>query len=321
MNQTLTLLRPISIISALCGIILYFTFYLLSSYARNNTIYVAASLDKEYRLEHVTTPRIVFVGGSNLALGLNSQQLSKETGYSVINMGLHAGLGLNFILNETQKSIKPGDIIILSIEHFLGDGNKKLMAQLVDINPSTKSLMNLSYLDRIRLLIAQLQLCISGTFYKLINRDKDPIYNREAFNSYGDLTTHYGQPKPTAVSGNILFSNTDYSKWINVINNFIELAYAKSAKVYFVFPAFQESAYKNNLHTLKALELQYKAGLKCPILGSMTSSVMQDKYFFDTVYHLDQIGSQKRTEIIFNLLKQINMASPIMQIPDKKNIH
>lgn len=304
MNQLIALILKLLFAAILITTLLYLITKLLSPYARNKSSYVAASLDKEHQLMSVKSPRIVLVGGSNLALGINCQSLSKNIHSPVVNMGLHAGLGLDFILNESLMGIRSGDTVILSIEHYLGSGNKKLMAQLADVNPKAIALMNLSLSDRVRILVSQLQLCISGTFYKAIKRDKDPIYYREAFNSFGDLTTHYGQAKPSSIGGDIKFSNTDYTDGIAAINNFIDSAREKGALVYFVFPVFPESSYRKNLNSLSRLYAEYKNSLKCPILGNIRSSVIEDRYFYDTVYHLDSSGIQKRTQIMLNLLKK-----------------
>lgn len=318
MKQLSVLIRQVMPVSLAILITTYLIFQLLSPYARNKSSYVAASLDKELSLATVKSPRLVFVGGSNLALGVDCAKISDELNCRIVNMGLHAGLGLNFILNESIMNIRPGDIVILSIEHFLGTGNIKLMAQLVDVNPATMSIMELSLLDRIRLTVSQLQLCVSSTFYKLIKRDIDPIYNRYAFNSYGDLTAHYGQLKPSSIGGNVRFLDTDYKDGISKINAFIESARAKGAIVYFTFPAFPTTAYQANFLALEKLSAEYKHNLKCPILGDIRTCVMPDQYFYDTVYHLDSTGIQKRTTRIIDLLKKAKIEAQIENFEMKK---
>ncbi|SOD95097.1 hypothetical protein [Spirosoma fluviale] len=307
MKQLVALIKPTILLSTLIIVTVYVILALTAPFIRNKSSYVAASLDKENRLEVAMSPRIVLVGGSNLALGVDCQALSKHTHVNVVNMGLHAGLGLNFILNEALSGVKYGDTVILSIEYFLEDGNKKLMAQLADVNPSAISKMKLSLSDRLRILVSQLQLCLSSTFYKIINKQDDPIYYREGFNKYGDLKTHFNQKKPTAPSGSVVFTNTDYVNGIKEINKFIESVKIKGAKVYFTYPAFQRSTYNLNKEKLNSLANQYDKELVCPILGSMETFVFDDKYFFDTVYHLDSIGIQKRTEIMLQLIRKANI--------------
>ncbi|GAB3547749.1 hypothetical protein [Spirosoma fluminis] len=310
MRQLIYLLRKIFFVAIFCALSIYVVTSILSSYSRNESSYLAASLDKEQLLDSINYPRIIFVGGSNLALGLNSKFLSEKTGYSVINMGLHGGLGLDFPLNEVKSKIRPKDIVILSIEHFLDKPDKKLLAQIIDINQNAQSLLNLSWIDKAQLIVFNLQRSISSSYYKLINRQKDPIYYREAFTGQGDLVSHFGKPKPAFVSGGFVFSDTNYSNGIEKINIFIDYCKRRGAKVFFVFPAYQKSAYNLNEIALDKLAHQYQTSLKCSILGNVKSFVFDDKYFFDTVYHLDSAGVQKRTRLVFDLLQQVRPKIP-----------
>ena len=43
---------------------------------------------------------IVLLGGSNVAFGFDSRVLKEKTGMPVINAGLHAGLGLRFMMAD-----------------------------------------------------------------------------------------------------------------------------------------------------------------------------------------------------------------------------
>ena len=52
--------------------------------------YLSSYLDKIKLIEKVENKRIIFIGGSNLAFGLDSSMIEKEfLGYKIINMGLH----------------------------------------------------------------------------------------------------------------------------------------------------------------------------------------------------------------------------------------
>ena len=82
--------------------------------------YMAAISDKHHRLSTVESPRIILVGGSNLAFSVDSEKIEKHFERPVVNMGLHAGLGLKFMLNEIQPALNGGDIVIIfpEYEHF-----------------------------------------------------------------------------------------------------------------------------------------------------------------------------------------------------------
>ncbi len=289
----------------LCFLSTYLMILFVAPTVRDNQVYVAASIDKESRLEEIHNNRLVFVGGSNLALGINSEKMASSTGRAVINMGLHAGLGLSFPLNEALFGLKKGDVVVLSIEYFLSETNFKLAAQLIDVNPEALDFFSLSPSngDLIRLYIQSVQRCISALFYRLISGEKsDPIYNRYGFSKEGDLTSHFGKPGSEKIGDNTVFTNKDYSSEISKINDFIVSANKKGAIVFFTYPSFSKSAYMKNIEVISKLSSQYNAQLKCPILGNAQTFVLSDRYFFDTTYHLDSLGIQKRTGVMISIL-------------------
>ena len=59
--------------------------------------YLQAYNKKCQLLEDTPSPRIIFVGGSNLAFGLDSQRIKDSLNINVINYGLHAGIGLKYM--------------------------------------------------------------------------------------------------------------------------------------------------------------------------------------------------------------------------------
>ena len=56
--------------------------------------YLAAVLEKDRLIRSTPSPKIVLVGGSNLAFGIDSKKIEDSLGLRVVNMGLYAKLGL-----------------------------------------------------------------------------------------------------------------------------------------------------------------------------------------------------------------------------------
>ena len=78
------------LVSATVIIIFLLPFVLPSNPLR----YLAEHKDKVNLLINTPSPRIILVGGSNVAYSINSQQIENKTGFHVINAGLEGGLGL-----------------------------------------------------------------------------------------------------------------------------------------------------------------------------------------------------------------------------------
>lgn len=289
------------------GLTFGFCFLLQSLVApkiRNTNVFVGATIEKEKRLAELPAPRLVFVGGSNLAFGLDSKRIADSLHVEVANMGLHAGLGVAFGLNEAKDFIKKGDKIILSVEYGLTKkGDTKLFAQLIDINPNAARYLNGSINDKLRLIGINWQRCVSSLFFSAILNPNEAVYKRDGFSKEGDMIAHLNQPQTAHLMnmGKMVFR--DYSDEINTMNAFIDYANQKGAKVYYTFPAYIESEYKLNKSVIAQYEKQFQEQLKCPIINTPQSFVFPNADFFDTAYHLDKNGREKRTQIMITLLK------------------
>lgn len=78
--------------------------------------YLLADIDKQELLENVPGHRIVIVGGSHAAYGLNSHMIHDSLPeYNLVNTSLHAGLGLKYMLEEIEDKVKPGDVAAIVI--------------------------------------------------------------------------------------------------------------------------------------------------------------------------------------------------------------
>src|SRR4026209_2444686 len=89
-------------------------------YSLSGLEYQAVTIDKHNLLDKQLSPRIIFVGGSNVAQGIDSNAVQQSLGLNPVNMGLDAGLGLDFMLNEVKDSVRTGDVIVIApeYEHF-----------------------------------------------------------------------------------------------------------------------------------------------------------------------------------------------------------
>src|SRR5678816_2773153 len=69
--------------------------------------YLAAVLEKDRLIRNTPSPKIILVGGSNLAFGIDSKAIEDSLGLHVVNMGLYAKLGLKYMLAQVRPYIKP----------------------------------------------------------------------------------------------------------------------------------------------------------------------------------------------------------------------
>jgi hypothetical protein len=286
--------------------LLHYLFYPIKT---DKNSYLAATIDKEKLLDSISSPRVIFVGGSSLAFGIDSKCISHSLGLPVVNMGLHAGLGLDFILNEAKSGLKSGDIIVLSTEYYLKKaGHPKVKAQLLEANPTAIKHILSSPFDYIRLNSLYMQRYLKLSFNSFRGSKKEsihPVYSRSAFNSFGDNIAHLkstGKPHFDLVNS----YPKRYDEEINDLNNFIDYANSRGSKVFYLFPNCPQQVYDMQKAAILRFERDMKSGLKCPILNNTQSQLFPDSLCFDTMYHLNKHGRDLKTKIIIQTLHPVS---------------
>ncbi|MGI4728247.1 MAG: hypothetical protein ACRYGB_06725 [Janthinobacterium lividum] len=222
-------------------------------------------IDKNELLKNITRPRIIFVGGSNLAYGLDSKTIQDSLHIHPINTGIHINIGLKYMLQNTLQYVKPGDVIVLSTEYQqfygdLADGEAELFSIVTDVVPHSRNLLDYKqYFKLIKLIpqFAQSKLQPRFLFFKYPQDTIIGRYDRKAFNQFGDATAHWKlsaeNPKPYAtITSN--FNNDILQKLIQ----FKDTIQQKEAKLYITFPGYQASSYKINQPEIKQVQQKLK---------------------------------------------------------------
>jgi hypothetical protein len=229
-----------------------------------------------------------------------------------------AGYGLTFMINAAKPSIKKGDIIFISFEYYLGEGEMDLLAHTVDMVPEAWSYLN----DHEKLMYpwAEANLRLQHLVRDLQKTAQfntgfvEKIYTRNGFNSNGDVISHLDKPNPKTLGRRYKIEYTDYSKYINFINEFAAYARSRGAVVFYVYPVYVRSEFNKYHAAIVSYDRQLRKSLKIPIINNIGTFVYDDKYFFDTVYHTNKEGRKMRTdkliEIIMGILQEVKGAKP-----------
>lgn len=273
-----------------------------------NQSYMAAIIDKHHRCDSVPAPRIIFVGGSNLAFGIDSDTIEQVLKTPVINLGLHAGLGLEFMLNEALDIIQKGDVLILSPEYFLDKhGQYDLLSYTASVFPHSKKYFTTSFFSFIKLSYSNFQKKINTVLkISFVRGTATPEYSRSAFNTYGDVVKHLDHEHHRDLKNRFDFKNKPI-KDIDILNNFVDEAEQKGVLVYYMFPVCPETDYASNREYISNYYHALKRELHCELLGNPEEFVLPDTMFYDTVYHLLRKGRSIRTQkIIQHLQRAIN---------------
>ena len=280
------------------------------SFARtDDSHYLAATRDKHKLLAAAPSPRIIFVGGSSVAMGLDCSVIKRRlAGYNPVNMGLHLTLGLEFMLAEVEANLRPADVVVLSLEYnaLLADQGNYILLQVAELRPaslayvkwSKASDLGLNYLGR---LVRRGVKGIQGR----AEFTNDPPYVRRAFNEYGDMTMHWNMPRPELVRMGLEFNESSpryMAKMIKRLNQFHRYCRRRGVTVLFVYPPFADKHFHQQREVVDKIEAALAESLTIPILNRPADAVQPIDRFFDTSYHLFGQGVPQRSRQMADLL-------------------
>ena len=260
-----------------------------------------ASHDKHHRLSTLGSPKVVLVGGSNLPFGIKSQIIEEALDKPVVDMGLHAGLGLNYILSEVEKDIHEGDIVIVSPEyhHFLSrsmfNGEDVLAALLFDVNRDC-----LRYVKPNQWLALFPSICLYSS-KKIVNissrkvDDFEDIFTRESFNEYGDEVAHFGLPSTVHSGEKSVLVEDVYPKAIRRMSEFQSFVESRGAKFTLVACPYPEEQYALDKQVIEEIvDAVEAAGMVFQVRPE--ACVFPDSLMFNSFFHLSEVGAELRTE-------------------------
>ena len=150
--------------------------------------YLSAYFDKSKILaENKAIKKIIFSGGSSTSFGIDTKLIEATVeDYSVVNVGLHAGLSLEFILKSIDTNyLNNGDIVVFTPEYELWLKNKKAnYSKSIYLIKSQPSLMEYESLKNI--IFNPLSYRIDWWFIRK-NGTVDSVYNRSNFDDKGNI--------------------------------------------------------------------------------------------------------------------------------------
>lgn len=269
---------------------------------------IFSSLLKDSLMKNVESPRIIFIGGSNLSFGLNCQMIKDSLNINPINTGIHASIGLIYMMSNSLEFIKQGDIVVLVPEYqqFYGDyayGNdgEELTRTIFDANISKIHLLNIKQLINVFKVLPHYSFSKFkvNEYFGVIESD---IHSVNSFNKYGDAYKHW-ELKKRIFKPFENMENKLNQEIFNVIKEYQIEIEVKNAVLLISYPNYQDLSYQNSIKCIKEIENQLKKKGFITI-GSPERYKIPDSLVFDTPYHLSKIGVDYRTNLLIADIKK-----------------
>ncbi len=256
---------------------------------------------KDSLLENTPSPRIIFVGGSNLSFGLNSQMIKDSLHMNPVNTAVHAGLGLQYMMESTLPFIKNGDVIVLvpEYQHFYRDynyGTEELLRSVWEVDRSKIRLLNGKQVVNVLPYVPKYAFSRLNPM-EYLSRKEDLFYSVNSFNQYGDANAHWTSFNKESFKSDPPIEGTLNKAVIPGIKTFQSAVENKNAVLLLSYPAYQDISFMNSKEQIMDIETAL-IKQQFSMLGTPQRYMMPDSLVFNTAYHLNKKGVDYRTSLL-----------------------
>lgn len=263
------------------------------------------------RLQKAEGKKIVVVGGSNVAFGLDSglmEQLLADKGldYTVCSFGLYAAVGTSAMLDLSLNTLHEGDIVVLALEPttetmstYFGataywkctEGASSL---LFGVDGSKREALVGNYIPYLQ---ERYEIVNSGIYPKV-----EGVYAKSSFNDRCDLI--FDRP------GNIMSLGFDTDAPVDLaavtiapdfaqqVNDYCAKAQSVGAQVYLSFSPVNRTALTSDDEGVKVFFDLCNDTFACPVISNPEDYILDSGWFYDSNFHLNTPGAKVRTALL-----------------------
>lgn len=301
------------IILLFISLVLVFTFHACVIGNQYDDEYIGAfytKMEKLSELKNDGTPKIIIVGDSSSAFGFKCEYIEEAFDMPVINLGLHAGLGIAFHEEMAKCGINEGDIVVLC-PYGYSDSTKivdyRLAWTAIDLHREYWQVISKE--NRFNMALAYPNYFFNS-LYKWLddlgNSTQEGMISSESkFNSYGDISIT--RPNATDniyfMEGKIEIPQIDEDR-ANQINEFNKYVNSKGAILVIAsYPiGYVGEIDESQLEELSGFREKIQEMVDCKVISNYEDYLFSYKYFYDTYLHLTDEGAYLRTQLLIKEL-------------------
>ena len=281
----------------LCIILIFVIALCLNTMPQYLEDYSASLLDKTALLKKTEGPKIVLVGNSNLAFGIDSAMIEDSLGMPVVNMGFHGGCGNAFHEEMAKINVCEGDIYVLCHTDYIDEGivNPVVMWTALENHFELWKLLRLKDIPAmIKAYPAYLKYCIGYWINEDGNLSNGDDYARRSFNAYGDIGTIRRGSHFTFSAGDADCPQIDDAtvKRINKLNLYLR---DRGAVLVVAGYPIGKGEFTASEQEFVRFQDQLREQLDCEVISDFRNYMFDYSYFYNTSLHLNTEGAQLRT--------------------------
>ena len=301
-NSKKNIVFLLKLVAAIC-LLAGYIYHVLPQYENG---YNASLIDKVERLESIDGPKIVLLGHSSLAFGIDSERIEEAFGMPVVNMGLHGGNGNAFHEEMAKYNVAQGDIYIICHSDYDDDN---VIQDAMTAWSSIENHLNLWKILRVndigtmaKAFPIYLKHCLGYHSAGTGNQDPGGLYARSAFNEYGDVAllregnqyTFEGEVVPPGI-GDAAVDR------INELNGYLT---KRGATLLVAGYPIGNGNVTAEAAEFEAFQEQLADRLDCPVISNYADYMFDYRYFYDTNLHLNTEGVALRTGQLISDIKR-----------------
>ena len=301
-NSKRNIVFLLKLVAAIC-LLAGYIYHVLPQYENG---YNASLIDKVERLESIDGPKIVLLGHSSLAFGIDSERIEEAFGMPVVNMGLHGGNGNAFHEEMAKYNVAQGDIYIICHSDYDDDN---VIQDAMTAWSSIENHLNLWKILRVndigtmaKAFPIYLKHCLGYHSAGTGNQDPGGLYARSAFNEYGDVAllregnqyTFEGEVVPPGI-GDAAVDR------INELNGYLT---KRGATLLVAGYPIGNGNVTAEAAEFEAFQEQLADRLDCPVISNYADYMFDYRYFYDTNLHLNTEGVALRTGQLISDIKR-----------------
>lgn len=297
--------------------------------------YYAVLGDMYTRLKNTDGKKIVIIGTSSVAFGVDSALMESELAlagenYSVVNFGLYGALGTKVMLDLSEKQIKSGDIVIFAPEPHPQAMSLYFSArEMWYAADSDFSLLKALKKENISEMTGEFPSYTANKFGRLKTQPASGsgIYARDSFDGRCDLKNYeraYNIMSGGYDANNIVgFDCTGIDvAFIEYVNGYYDRIKKRGAEMYFSFAPVNQ---KGLVCSEEEIESYYKfisENFDCGVISDPNKYIMEKEWFYDSNFHLNSAGMTVRTVNLLNDIKNaLGITVPTtVEIPEKPSV-
>lgn len=282
------LLNLLMLLSILIFLIVgyYFFFYQSKGILRINELEEV----KQDFSNKITNPKYLIMGGSDVLYSFDTDRINKQTEIPTVNLGTNVGLGLGYLLDFTTKQAKSGDTIIACLAYSLYTNPPYHMFAFEYFRMYDKKKLK-------RYTIKQF------LYYFLGNVQYNLTYVQKYFNigESGCYIEVIGSELEESKNHPLRFpTKFNETESIRKLNEFKQYCYQHNINLIVTYPSTLEFKSYENSYYLKELMEYLKRNYQ--VIGEPSDYFVPKDEIFNSVYHVNKIGQQKRTDEFINYL-------------------